>query len=40
MSDVSRSRLILTLSVAWAWVGVPLAWGIAQTLGKALALFE
>ena len=28
------------LALAWAWivVGVPLMWGVAQTVGKSLAL--
>jgi hypothetical protein len=28
------------LLVAWAAVGLPLAWGVAETLRKALALFQ
>ena len=28
------------LIIAWFWAGVPLAWGITQTLQKALALFQ
>lgn len=32
------SRLMLV--VAWTLVGVPLAWGIYQTLVKALVLFR
>jgi hypothetical protein len=30
----------LMLIIAWSWAGLPLAWGISQTLGKALALFH
>ena len=30
----------LTLIVAWLWAGLPLAWGITQTVHKALALFQ
>jgi hypothetical protein len=31
---------VLTLAFRWAWVAVPLAWGVWQTLLKSLALFE
>ena len=31
------NRLMLVL--AWLWVGIPLAWGIAVTIGNALKLF-
>lgn len=34
----SPSKLLLV--IAWLWAGVPLAWGITQTLQKALALFQ
>jgi hypothetical protein len=30
----------LILVVAWSAVGVPLAWGVAQTLVKTMALFR
>jgi hypothetical protein len=26
--------------IAWLWVGLPLAWGVAQTLTKAADLFK
>jgi hypothetical protein len=29
----------LTLVLAWLAVGVPLLWGVAQTIHKAMALF-
>jgi hypothetical protein len=29
----------LTLAFRWAWVGVPLAWGVWHTVAKSLALF-
>lgn len=32
------TRMILV--IAWLWVGVPLAWGIAQTVIKAGPLFQ
>lgn len=30
---------VVVLALAWLVVGVPLLWGVAQTLKKALALF-
>ena len=30
----------LLLAVAWLIVGLPLAWGVEQTIVKALALFK
>lgn len=34
--DSSTTMLVL----AWLWVGIPLAWGIAVTIQNALKLFE
>jgi hypothetical protein len=31
---------LLALVLAWLAVGLPLAWGIAMTISKALALFR
>lgn len=31
---------LVTLALAWLGVGLPLAWGVLETLRKALALFE
>ena len=31
---------ILALVLSWTAVGLPLAWGVAETLNKALALFR
>jgi hypothetical protein len=31
---------VLALVLSWAAVGLPLAWGVAETLRKALALFN
>jgi hypothetical protein len=36
----SRTRNALKLTLAWLAVGVPLLWGVVQTIGKALALFR
>jgi hypothetical protein len=30
----------LKLTIAWLWVGIPLAWGVSQTLVKAMLLFK
>ena len=35
----SHARDALILTLAWAAVGVPLLWGVVETLQKALALF-
>ncbi|OWK36189.1 OFA family MFS transporter [Fimbriiglobus ruber] len=34
------SGAAVRLVVGWLWVGVPLAWGVSQTLAKAAALFR
>lgn len=31
---------LVALIVAWCWAGIPLAWGIMQTVHKAAALFN
>ena len=36
----ASSGLILRLVVAWAAVGIPLAWGVWQVFQKSLALFR
>jgi hypothetical protein len=33
-----RDRVLLILS--WLWVGIPLAWGVWETLVKSRALFQ
>lgn len=35
-----RSNHALALVLSWAAVGLPLAWGVAETLRKAMALFQ
>ena len=35
----SHSTNVLTLALAWLAVGLPLLWGVVQTLKKAMALF-
>jgi len=34
-----RSRIGIKLTLAWLAVGVPLLWGVVETLRKAMALF-
>jgi hypothetical protein len=31
---------MLQLAMAWGFVGIPLAWGVLQTLSNALKLFQ
>jgi hypothetical protein len=31
---------ILLLLISWLWVGVPLAWGVWETVRTSLALFR
>jgi hypothetical protein len=35
-----RPSSTATLALAWLAVGLPLLWGVAQTITKALALFR
>ena len=30
----------LLLVISWLWVGIPLAWGVLETLQTSLALFR
>lgn len=39
-STHQRSSQVVALVLAWMAVGLPLAWGVAETLRKALALFQ
>jgi hypothetical protein len=38
--DRDEGTNILPLALAWGFVGIPLAWGVLQTLTNALALFQ
>lgn len=42
MNETETYKKTSPLSIAFAWlvVGVPLAWGIYQTVMKSLALFQ
>ena len=37
---MTRGTTSLQLALAWGFVGVPLAWGVVQTLLNALKLFQ
>jgi hypothetical protein len=39
MSETGKSSPV-ALTLAWLAVGIPLAWGVWQTLMKSLALFK
>lgn len=39
MNSPAAKTSVWSLIIAWAWVGVPLAWGVLQTVYKASALF-
>ena len=32
--------MAIKLAIAWAWVGIPAAWGVWQVFKKSLALFQ
>ena len=36
----ARLRALLQLILAWSFVGIPLLWGVLQTLRNALKLFH
>ena len=38
--DVASSTNIVKLALAWGLVGIPLLWGILETLGNSLKLFQ
>jgi hypothetical protein len=39
MNETGKSSPI-SLALAWLAVGVPLAWGVSQTIIKSMALFQ
>lgn len=38
--DEPRHSMLLQLILAWGFVGIPLAWGVLQTLANAMKLFQ
>jgi hypothetical protein len=39
-SQTRNGTTPLQLALAWGFVGIPLAWGVVQTLVNALKLFQ
>ena len=39
-SDTPETSSMLRLIIAWTIVGIPAAWGVSQTVIKAIALFR
>ena len=39
-SDSQNGTSMLQLALAWGFVGIPLAWGVLQTLDNAMKLFH
>jgi hypothetical protein len=35
-----RTSIAIKLALAWAFVGLPLLWGVAMTLRNAIKLFQ
>ena len=40
MATQTDSSMKLKLILAWGFVGIPLAWGVVQTLTNAMKLFQ
>jgi hypothetical protein len=40
MSDHRTATSTLQLALAWGFVGIPLAWGVMQTVINAMKLFQ
>jgi hypothetical protein len=40
MATQTDSSMKLKLALAWGFVGIPLAWGVIQTLINAMKLFQ
>ena len=38
-SEKAKGNVTVTLALAWLAVGIPLGWGVVETLRKAMALF-
>jgi hypothetical protein len=39
-SGLAPGAPTVRLIVTWLWVGIPLAWGVSQTILQSLALFR
>jgi hypothetical protein len=40
MDEMDKPTTSLQLALAWGFVGIPLAWGVMQTVLNALKLFQ
>jgi len=40
MADNRNGTTMLQLVLAWGFVGIPLVWGVLQTLSNAMKLFQ
>jgi hypothetical protein len=40
MANDQNGTTTLQLALAWGFVGIPLIWGVLQTLSNALKLFQ
>ena len=39
-NQAQGSSMTLKLLLAWGFVGIPLAWGVMQTIANAMKLFQ
>jgi len=39
-NDNQSGTTALELALAWGWVGIPLAWGVWETVLNAMKLFQ
>jgi hypothetical protein len=39
-NQAQNSAMTLKLLLAWGFVGIPLAWGVMQTIANAMKLFQ
>jgi len=39
-SETHDGSMKLKLLLAWGFVGIPLTWGVLQTIGNAMKLFQ
>jgi hypothetical protein len=40
MATQTDSSMTVKLFLAWGFVGIPLAWGVIQTISNAMKLFQ
>lgn len=40
MTSQTDSSMKVKLVLAWGFVGIPLAWGVVQTIANAMKLFQ